>query len=63
MEKLGWILDTEISDINYLVYRNDSNKGVVFIDLDKRKITTSLDELSFALLEEIRKIVINNAIY
>ena len=64
LEELGWKLDENISDLTYLKYTRDDE--VLYIDLEKRKIMCNSDEdfinLTFATLEAIRNLVIENAI-
>lgn len=65
LEELGWKLDENISDLTYLKYTRDDE--VLYIDLEKRKISCNSDEdftnLTFATLEAIRNLVIENAIF
>ena len=65
LEELGWKLDKNISNLTYLKYIRDDE--VLYIDLEKRKISYNSDEdftsLTFATLEAIRNLVIENAIF
>ena len=62
LEELGWELIREQSDVTYLVYKREEE--YLYIDLDKRKVEFATeDDVTFATLEAIRELVINNAIY
>ena len=62
LEELGWELIREQSNITYLVYKREDE--YLYIDLDKRKVEFATDnDITFATLEAIRELVINNAIY
>ena len=62
LEELGWELIREQSNITYLVYKREDE--YLYIDLDKRKVESATDnDITFATLEAIRELVINNAIY
>lgn len=62
LEELGWELIREQSNITYFVYKRDDE--YLYIDLDKRKVEFATeDDVTFATLEAIRELVINNAIY
>ena len=62
LEELGWELIRESSDVTYLVYKREEE--YLYIDLDKRKVEFATeDDVTFATLEAIRELVINNAIY
>ena len=65
LEELGWELDKNISDLTYLKYTRDNEN--LYIDLEKRKIICNSDEdfinLTFATLEAIRNLIIENAIF
>lgn len=64
LEELGWKFVKEKSKPNYFVYQKGiSEIEYIFVDIDKKKICTSAIELSFATLEAIRKLIIDNAIY
>lgn len=61
LEDLGWILDTKYTNENE--YHYNRNDEYLIINFDKKKIETNDDELSFATLEAIRDIILDNAIY
>ena len=62
LEELGWEFVREQSDVTYLVYKRDDE--YLYINLDKRKVEFATeDDVTFATLEAIRELVINNAIY
>lgn len=62
LEELGWELIREKSNVTYFVYKRDDE--YLYIDLDKRKVEFATDnDITFATLEAIRELVINNAIY
>jgi len=62
LEELGWEFIREQSNITHLVYKRDDE--YLYIDLDKRKVEFATDnDITFATLEAIRELVINNAIY
>lgn len=62
LEELGWELIREQSNVTYFVYKRDDE--YLYIDLDKRKVEFATDnDITFATLEAIRELVINNAIY
>lgn len=60
LEDLGWTLDTKYTNENE--YHYNRNDEYLIVNFDKKKIETD-DELSFATLEAIRKIILDNAIY
>ena len=62
LEELGWELIREKSNITHFVYKRKDE--YLYIDLDKRKVEFATDnDITFATLEAIRELVINNAIY
>lgn len=62
LEELGWELLREESNVTHFVYKRDDE--YLYIDLDKRKVEFATDnDVTFATLEAIRELVINNAIY
>ena len=62
LEELGWLLINKDSTPTYLVYKREDE--YLYIDLDKRKVEFATDnDITFATLEAIRELVINNAIY
>ena len=62
LEELGWEFIREQSDVTYLVYKREDE--YLYINLDKRKVEFATDDdVTFATLEAIRELVINNAIY
>ena len=62
LEELGWFLINKDSTPTYLVYKREDE--YLYIDLDKRKVEFATDnDITFATLEAIRELVINNAIY
>lgn len=62
LEDLGWSLITNDSTPMYLTYKREDE--YLYIDLDKRKVEFATDnDITFATLEAIRDLVINNAIY
>ena len=62
LEELGWELIREQSNITHFVYKRKDE--YLYIDLDKRKVEFATDnDITFATLEAIRELVINNAIY
>ena len=62
LEELGWKLIREESNETHLVYKREEE--YLYIDLDKRKVEFATeDDVTFATLEAIRELVINNAIY
>ena len=62
LEELGWCLITNDSTPIYLTYKREDE--YLYIDLDRRKVEFATDnDITFATLEAIRELVINNAIY
>lgn len=62
LEELGWELLREESNETHFVYKREDE--YLYIDLDKRKVEFATDDdVTFATLEAIRELVINNAIY
>lgn len=62
LEELGWFLINKGSTPTHLVYKRKDE--YLYIDLDKRKVEFATDnDITFATLEAIRELVINNAIY
>lgn len=62
LEDLGWKFIRKQSDVTYLVYKRDEE--YLYINLDKRKVEFATDnDITFATLEAIRNLVIDNAIY